>query len=449
MATSYCRCTRLPNVSGRRDYISNDKRQEHLEGFYDTMSKEEWAQLGKENQAAFESARKKGFMAKNQKKAIEAREYVIHLPHDLDQKIGGQEMARMISNYIKTEYGAENCVAVHWNKSKTNYHAHIIVSERVRLKEPQRATRNMYYNADWKRCKKADAVNVVKKGDIVRCFAKGKDTRFKQKSWLERDLKPKLATLVGLEVYKDDGLHLPYQKLGKGLPADLHKRILTANNKIADWNWFVDELSRDGANMGELQWIRSHLQRTKMYWRDDVDQILKDAIDVYGTSLDDLWLTQQKQFNEIELLEKQKGTVMQNIQRLHNEKDSLDIYAKGNPLKALANRPKKANLQNEIDNQYSDLNRIQTLLEKIKAALDDTQIKISKRSPELWQYATFNQLLEMTLRQLLKVWKEYRDIKHTGYGFVSDSERYEAIRKQAQRKPNGIEHRNRGMSRSK
>ena len=60
--------------------------------------------------------------------------------------------------------------AVHWNKEKTNLHAHIIYSERERQKkEPKRYKRDYYYNyEEGKMSSKKDpnAVITKHKGDI-------------------------------------------------------------------------------------------------------------------------------------------------------------------------------------------------------------------------------------------------------------------------------------------
>ena len=54
----------------------------------------------------------------------------------------------MFTNRFKEKYGVECVSALHHNKRKTNYHIHLIFSERELLPEPieKIATRNMFYN---------------------------------------------------------------------------------------------------------------------------------------------------------------------------------------------------------------------------------------------------------------------------------------------------------------
>ena len=46
---SYCRQTKLSDIGGRIDYISNPDRQEHLYATYDTADPEFWKMLKEEN----------------------------------------------------------------------------------------------------------------------------------------------------------------------------------------------------------------------------------------------------------------------------------------------------------------------------------------------------------------------------------------------------------------
>ncbi len=53
---------------------------------------------------------------------------------------------------FREKYGAECVSALHHNKRKTNYHIHLIFSERELLPEPieKAATRNMFYDKQGK-----------------------------------------------------------------------------------------------------------------------------------------------------------------------------------------------------------------------------------------------------------------------------------------------------------
>lgn len=74
---SFIQHSKLSDVQGRIDYISNPKRQEHLYATYQTggSSTEFWKNLARENQKDFKASGTKG-------KCIEARELIIALPEN-------------------------------------------------------------------------------------------------------------------------------------------------------------------------------------------------------------------------------------------------------------------------------------------------------------------------------------------------------------------------------
>ena len=108
-------------------------------------------------------------------------------------------MLDIFTTRFKEHYGVECISALHHNKRKTNYHIHLIFSERKMLEEPVEkiATRNMFYDERGKhvRTKKEilDEDGQVRKGSKI--VAKGevyerklfttKDVRFKDEKFLE------------------------------------------------------------------------------------------------------------------------------------------------------------------------------------------------------------------------------------------------------------------------
>lgn len=122
---------------GRIDYISNPTRQDHL---YETNPQPFWEELARENQLEFFHSGREG-------KCVEARELVIALPPqfvDLDP----EELLKTFAEHFKSQYGVECSAALHHNKSMTNYHIHLIYSERKRRADPvvKIASRNRYYD---------------------------------------------------------------------------------------------------------------------------------------------------------------------------------------------------------------------------------------------------------------------------------------------------------------
>lgn len=244
MARQFLRQNNLHNVVGRIEYIRGDTgKQEYMMAFYSTMPDEDWKNLAQYNQERFKK-NKKGFNKNKKCSAIEARELILHIPHEYANR-DPHELAKLVGDDWKKRFGTDCCLAIHWNKTKTNFHIHLIYSERVR--EDKVATRNVYYDSDWKKCKKADAVNIIKKGDIVSKWD-DKDVKFKKKSFMQNTVKPYYATRFKLELYKDDGLHLKEQKEYKINPTssieyiELHDKIVEYNKNVRAWNNMVDDV---------------------------------------------------------------------------------------------------------------------------------------------------------------------------------------------------------------
>lgn len=389
---------KITNVLRRRAYISSPKRQENLEGFYDTISREDWKTLGMENQEQFRAMQKKGIMKdlKNSKgepaKCIEAREVVIDMPHDLALKMKPEALAERIAHLIKERYRVECCVGVHWNKGKSNYHAHIIMSEKVRLKEPYVATRNMYYDEDWKRCKKDDAVHIVKKGDIVRTWEKKKIEKFKKREFLQKELKPLLAKTVGLEVYKDDGMHIPTQKYGK-VSDELKKRIIEANNRVHEWNLAMDYLLEQGVDKEELQRFR-HLcfNLSKKEWRDEalINGLfkLKDNYVTSENAFVDLW----KDYLEVERKKKEKKEAETELAKKETEKVGYSTS-----IEMEKNKPFFQRNRELISSVKKKIKQVETETKKIKEKINKLQ-----NVPSEW-----NDIVEKFRRSKCKKWLFY------------------------------------------
>ena len=154
---TFIRQSKIRDVKGRIDYIQNPKRQEHLYGAYDTTKPEYWKLLAAQNQMDFQRSGTSG-------KCIEARELIIALPEGL-QLYEPEKLLKMMTDAFKEKYGVECAAALHHNKRKTNYHIHLIYSERQILEkvEEKIAARNMFYDENGRhvRTKKEimDAIN--------------------------------------------------------------------------------------------------------------------------------------------------------------------------------------------------------------------------------------------------------------------------------------------------
>ena len=146
--------------------------------------------------------------------------------------------------------------ALHHNHAETNYHIHLIFSERKELEEPEVkiATRNMFYdeNGKHRRTKKEilDDQGVLRKGCYI--VPKGepysghyfspKNSFFKKKAFL-RELKTEYTELINEEIYDEkrklkvfskDSIFLATKKIGKNNPME---DVIRKNNEVVyKWN---------------------------------------------------------------------------------------------------------------------------------------------------------------------------------------------------------------------
>lgn len=84
-------------------------------------------------------------------KCIEGREFIIALPESFVQ-YRADDVVRFFTETFHKGYGVECSAALHHNKAKTNYHIHLVFSERKMLEqlEVKIATRNMFYDEQGK-----------------------------------------------------------------------------------------------------------------------------------------------------------------------------------------------------------------------------------------------------------------------------------------------------------
>jgi len=249
---SFIQMSKLPNVKGRISYISSKARQENLYAVYETTDRKFWTELARCNQEEFEKSGTKG-------SCIEARELIIALPESFVE-YEPDKLLKLFTEHFKQNYGVECISALHHNKRKTNYHIHLIFSERKLLDEPVEkiATRNMFYDENGKhvRTKKEilDEVGLLRKG--CRIIPKGevyernifniKDSRFKSDSFLD-EVKHSYTDLINiyvkddkekLKVFDKNGVYLPMKKIGKNNPKA--EQVKADNEVRAMWNQTVD-----------------------------------------------------------------------------------------------------------------------------------------------------------------------------------------------------------------
>lgn len=144
---SFIQMSKLSNVRGRISYITSHAKQENLYAVYRTAGAGHsfWSNLARESQQEFKRSGTEG-------KCIEARELIIALPEAYTQ-YEPQQVLEDFTEEFRRRYDVECVSALHHNKRKTNYHIHLIFSERRLLAEPKVkiAARSVFFDETGKR----------------------------------------------------------------------------------------------------------------------------------------------------------------------------------------------------------------------------------------------------------------------------------------------------------
>lgn len=229
MAKVYSRVTKINNAAGRSDYISNPDRQEFIK--LTGKSRDfDW-----KDYANFEKTNQKSFAQNN-----EARELVIALPNEMSERLTDKILDDFSHDLAQKLLGKKRDYefALHFNQAQTNFHMHLLFSERERNTEqqPKVYKRDMWFDKTTNRMTKAQAKNAEcrhKKGDVMKDkqgnmryedvpFTK-KDKTFTERSWLKAHQETIQNVLAEyhyvLDIF-DDTLEIAQKKLYKGASAD-------------------------------------------------------------------------------------------------------------------------------------------------------------------------------------------------------------------------------------
>ena len=249
---SFIQMSKLPNVKGRISYITSPVRQENLYAAYRTADNAFWSNLARESRQEFQRSGADG-------KCIEARELIIALPEVYTQ-YEPQQVLEDFTDEFRRRYGVECVSALHHNKRKTNYHIHLIFSERKLLPETdvKIATRSVFFDETGKRVRTKKEITgedgqirkgctVIKKGEVYESHLfTVKDDRFKSEPFL-REVKSVYTDLINrhisdpeqhLKVFDKNSVYLPTKKIGKHNPKE--EEIKADNAARQEWNRTVD-----------------------------------------------------------------------------------------------------------------------------------------------------------------------------------------------------------------
>ena len=249
---SFIQMSKLSNVKGRISYITSHARQENLYATYHTADNDFWSDLAKECQQEFKRSGADG-------KCIEARELIIALP-EVYTAYEPQQVLEDFTEEFRKRYNVECVSALHHNKKKTNYHIHLIFSERRLLAEPdiKIATRSVFYDETGKRVRTKKEIadengkirvgcTVIPKGGVYeQHLFTVKDDRFKSEQFLD-EVKRNYTDLINrhisdpeqrLKVFDPDSIYLPTKKIGKNNPKAAE--IEADNAARQEWNRTAD-----------------------------------------------------------------------------------------------------------------------------------------------------------------------------------------------------------------
>lgn len=228
---SFAKVTKLSNVAGRGDYISNPERQEDIVVKSDNVDWKPYQQFERENQ-------------KTSVRNNEGREIVFALPNEW-AKLDKAELTRRVQTLAIVAVGKSTDMqwAVHWNKARTNLHVHIIFSERTRDRAPGTWDRDIYRTSDGKIARKAADRARDKNGNVLppihrKGDAKGgftaKDKRYVAKSWTE-NMKAEAAHVLrqfGATIDAPMPFHQYHEGKGSDAPAIARKNeAIKLNNQ--------------------------------------------------------------------------------------------------------------------------------------------------------------------------------------------------------------------------
>lgn len=261
---SFIQMSKLPNVKGRMSYITSHARQENLYATYRTADNQFWSNLARESQQEFQRSGTEG-------KCIEARELIIALPEVYTQ-YEPQQVLTDFTEKFRRRYGVECVSALHHNKRKTNYHIHLIFSERRLLPEPdvKIASRSVFFDETGKRVRTKKEITgedgqirkgctVIKKGEVYESHLfTAKDTRFKGEPFL-REIKEVYTELINrhisdpeqhLKVFDKNSVYLPTKKIGKNNPKE--DEIKADNAARQEWNRTADMALLSGISEAKI-----------------------------------------------------------------------------------------------------------------------------------------------------------------------------------------------------
>ena len=347
---SFIRQSKLSDVAGRIDYISNPKRQEYLYATYQTegVTPEFWKNLARENQLDFKASGSAG-------KCIEGREFIIALPESFVQ-YRADDVVRLFTESFHKRYGVECSAALHHNKAKTN----MFYDEQGKHRRTKKEVLDEQGNL-------RAGCSIISKGEVYEShiFTK-KDEWFKNKAFT-KEVKELFTDTINryvkeesekLSVFQQGGVYLATKKIGKNNPKA--EEIKADNAARQEWNRTVDVALVEGVPEEDILKIKQEkitdktLQSIRTYgWLPDMfRQIIRGAKDflqevIFKFKLPpkpvpkiDLqeWKDMQKLMYELQRQSMEIKRTQQDISSLKKQLSELRGFFKGKERKSLEGR---------------------------------------------------------------------------------------------------------------
>ena len=267
MANVYGRISKITNVVGRSEYITDEKRQEEI-----VLHKKQMLYSWEEH-SKFEKLHQKSKVKNN-----EALEVHFALPNELSQN--KEKLEQICDDMVKQIVGNKDFeYAVHWNHNRTNLHCHILFSERENHTEliPKYYKRDIYYNFDEKKLsnkndKKAEIIH--KKGEVQRDkegnikyntdIFKPKDKKYIEKNYVN-ELRIRTKEVLksygyDLGITTDDSPYIAQKKLYKGANSDYIEKASAWNEQVKRYNEGVKQhIELEPEQMENYQEIKKEL----------------------------------------------------------------------------------------------------------------------------------------------------------------------------------------------
>lgn len=195
---SYTRVTKLNNIQGRAGYITNPDKQEEIVIESAPVDWQPYVDYELNNQ-------------KSKEKNNQGREIVFSIPNEW-YTLPKEELRERVQPLVELAVGKSTDMqwAVHWNKTRTNLHVHVVFSERSIEKNPGHWDRDIYLTEDGKIArKKADRAKDSSGNDLPPIHRKGDlkgNYTAKNTMYLQRTFNKQVRTVLEREMKQRYGV---------------------------------------------------------------------------------------------------------------------------------------------------------------------------------------------------------------------------------------------------